>query len=166
MVDELPSHSCWLEYQEMLTIDAVCFWGGSAKVCFLRDPGLGHGLLQISLYTECRGKRTHTIQCTHFVFLPGSTLTSFSLEILKCDDVSPSSCAWVYVPALSGQEHRTHQSNICCSHVWGDWQRGLPSLCPPICGQCWSWLVGRVVGLCLCSLGVWALSIRELSLHI
>lgn len=25
---------------------------------------------------------------------------------------------------------------------------------------------GRVVGLCLCSLGVWALSIRELSLHI
>lgn len=134
----------------MLTIDAVCFWGGSTKVCFLRDPGLGHGLLQISLYTECRGKRTHTIQCMHFVFLPGSTLTSFSLEILKCDNVSPSSCAWIYVPALSGQEHRTHQSNICCSHVWGDWQRGFPSLCPPsVASVSLGWWGGLWASVCV-----------------
>ena len=54
VVDELPSHSCWLEYQDMLTMEAVCFWGGSTKVHFLRDPGLRHWLLQISLYTEGR----------------------------------------------------------------------------------------------------------------
>lgn len=45
VVDEL------LEYQDMLTMDAVCFWGGSTKVHFLRDPGLGHlAIADFSLY--------------------------------------------------------------------------------------------------------------------